>query len=250
MDTMHPSLDSAARQRILDAMLGLQSHRRRALAALEADDAGEDTEVVATGDSRVLSIWMMRASHSWRHLLSTRPATTTVQLCRSLPNNSDRLGHGMTMTSVFDEAGTDPGARRLLTAAGGDYRFAYAPMQMRLVDQREVYLHGPSRGGSDSVLRLRSPDAVRAAWAYWYAVLSTATRCRGRTDGEPGLTPRQRTVLELLRYDLTDQRIAERLAVSVRTVRADIATAMTVLQVRSRFAAGHAYAERSAQRSD
>lgn len=56
----------------------------------------------------------MSQSHSWRHLLSTRPITRHADLARSMPNNRRVRADGLDMVSVFDEDGTDAVARRIL----------------------------------------------------------------------------------------------------------------------------------------
>ncbi len=55
---------------------------------------------------------------------------------------------------------------------------------------------------------------------------------------QPDHRPRSETVLQLLADGLTDDAIARRIGVSVRTVRADVATLMANLDARSRFQAG------------
>ncbi|SHH43367.1 regulatory protein, luxR family [Jatrophihabitans endophyticus] len=232
-------VSSVAQQHVLDATVELLAVRRGALAELERGTESDDVHLV-TGSAR-LNAWMMGTARGWRHLLSTRPFTSADHLALSLPNNRLCVGRGLEMVSVFDHRGTDAAARTMLAAEGAPYLYSQAPIQMRLVDQREVYLHGPTRNGEESILRLRGRPAVDAARVYWDAVRSRARPCRGK-PAEPELTERQRLVLDLLRHDLADERIAARLDLSVRTVRATIAAAMVALDVRSRFSAGYAYA--------
>lgn len=56
--------------------------------------------------------------------------------------------------------------------------------------------------------------------------------------GTSTLQPRSEIVLKLLAEGLTDEAVARRIGVSVRTVRNDIASAMAALNARSRFQAG------------
>ncbi|WP_020496672.1 LuxR C-terminal-related transcriptional regulator [Sciscionella marina] len=65
-------------------------------------------------------------------------------------------------------------------------------------------------------------------------------RTRGAvpTAGMDGGTDRLESVLSLLSDGLTDDAVARRLGVSVRTVRNDVASTMKVLESRSRFQAG------------
>ncbi len=61
-----------------------------------------------------------------------------------------------------------------------------------------------------------------------------------RSDAHPSDAPQSRNevVLRLLAKGLTDDAVARRIGVSVRTVRNDVASAMSVLEARSRFQAG------------
>ncbi|WP_083701930.1 helix-turn-helix transcriptional regulator [Tersicoccus sp. Bi-70] len=232
-------LSNIARQRVLDAALGVQESRHRALATLDGAETGPGVHLVARGD---LSSWTLTASATWRHLLSTRSAATAEQLMRSLPNNRRRCAAGLTMISVFDHESTEQAARRLLEAEPpGAYFYAYAPVQIKIVDRRSVLLQGPTEAGMGSLLELTDDRAVSAAWSYWRALMATAVPCRGAAH-PPRLTDRQVQILELLRLDATDERIGRLLGLSVRTVRTDIGAAMAALGVRSRFAAGYAFA--------
>ncbi|MEH0111337.1 helix-turn-helix transcriptional regulator [Tersicoccus sp. MR15.9] len=232
-------LSNIARQRVLDAALGVQECRHRALSALDGEDTAPGVRLVARGD---LTSWTLAASSTWRHLLSTRSAATSEQLLRSLPNNRRRCAAGLTMISVFDHESTDAAARRLLEAEPpGAYFYAYAPVQIKIVDRRSVLLQGPTEAGTGSLLEIADDRTVTAAWSYWRALMATAVPCRGVAD-PPRLTDRQVQILELLRLDATDDRISRLLGLSVRTVRTDIGAAMAALGVRSRFAAGFAFA--------
>jgi DNA-binding CsgD family transcriptional regulator len=186
---------------------------------------------------------MMRESKEWRHLLSTRPRTSGAQLSASIVNNRTLVDAGLTMESLFDFEGTDSAARALLESEeSGSYFYGYAPVQMRLVDHREVLLHGPPTPSGDSILSLTDDSALAAARAYWRAVTESAVPCRIATPPAGALTARQRQVLELLRQDLNDERIAAAIGVSVRTVRYEVAAVIEIFGVRTRFAAGYAYA--------
>lgn len=234
-------LPNARRQPVLDAVIELQGRRRAAVAALEAGRPCPGARIAAAGGD--LSSWMMREAKSWRHLLSTRPRTTGAQLSQSIVNNRALIDAGLTMESLFDIEGTDTAARALLESEDrGSYFYGYAPVQMRLVDHREVLLHGPTGADGDSILGLSDAGALAAARAYWRAVMDSAVPCRVVTPPEGALSPRQRQVLELLRQELSDERIAAAIGVSVRTVRYEVAAVIEAFGVRTRFAAGYAYA--------
>jgi DNA-binding CsgD family transcriptional regulator len=149
------------------------------------------------------------------------------------------------MVSIFDRDGTTPAAQRMLeNERGGIYYLSYVPVQMRVVDHREVYLQGPEIDGEGSVMCLTSARVLDAALRYWQAVLRLAEPCRPRADRVPDLSSRQRQIMELLRQGMADARVAQVLGVSTRTVRYEIAAVMDELGARSRFAAGLLYAEK------
>lgn len=209
-------IDHVTRQQVLDA-LGLQWCRRDALAALSAGETA-DAEVVASGD---VAGWSMRQAPSWKHLLSTRTSATGTALARSLPVNRKACGvNGLSMVSVFDLDSTEPAARSLLEHESLPYYYAFAPLQIKIVDQRQ---------------------ALAAARRYWDAVGATAIPCR-RPAAPTRLTDRQYEIFDLMLLGRTDESIARILGISVRTVRGDIGAAEQTLGVNSRLAAGFAYA--------
>lgn len=242
-------LDHLERQHVLDAATELQVCRRAALAALSSAGSSPHgrvtgAEVVAVGD---VAGWTIRHAPSWRHLLSTRYAATGAALGRSLPTNRELGRDGVQMVSVFDYETADRAARTLLEAdESGVYLYAFAPLQMKIVDRTQVLIQGPAVDGRQSLLRLTAPAALHTAWAYWNAVLRTARPCHAEDDevvahGD-ALTPRQWLALDLLRQGLSDERVAAALGVSVRTVRSEVRAASTALHADSRFAAGFAFA--------
>lgn len=226
-------IPEAARQDVLDAAALLQV-RRSEVAAMAARGEVPGVDVVGSSPDEV-NRWMRRVSVGWRELLSVRPAATTTQLRVSLPHNRALLKAGLRMTSIFDADGLELDARLLLAnETAGDYRFSVAPVQMKIVDRRQVLLQGPGL----SVLAVSSGPCLEAAWRYWQAAFATSFPALEGVGTLGELTPRQRQVVALLMNGLADEAIAETLGVSVRTVRGDVAALLDMLGVRSRFAAG------------
>ena len=232
-------IDHVARQQVLDASFDLQWCRREALQSL-ADGRPEHVEVVASGD---VAAWTMDQSSRWRELLSTRTGATGPALTRSLPVNRKACeDNGLDMVSVFDTDSTEAEARGMLEhEPSAAYYFAFAPLQIKIVDQRQVLIQGPVELPEQTLVSLTSPRALAAARRYWKAVGATATPCR-RPDSAPALSDRQWDIFELMLAGRTDEAIARTLGVSVRTVRGDVGAAEATLGVRSRFAAGFAFA--------
>ncbi|GAB3765760.1 hypothetical protein GCM10027600_14780 [Nocardioides ginsengisegetis] len=230
-------IDEAARQAVLDAAALLQVRRSQVAAALSR---GEDVEaqVMARGIDGT-NDWMMRAAYDWRELCSVRPAATVAQLRVSLPNNRALLERGLRMVSLFDYDRLDRGARLLLAGEGSEcYRFAFATVQMKIVDRRTVLLQGPFVDGEPTVMAVQSPACLAAARGYWEAVVASSFSTSEEPGQVDGLTPRQQQIVAMLATDARDEVVAATLGVSVRTVRSDIAALMEALGVRSRFSAG------------
>lgn len=236
-----------AGQAVIDAGLALLGCRRATLDVIAGGGAPEGAELIETGNDA--SRFTMQRSRDWQHLLSTRPMTSYASLARSIENNRRRIAEGLTMISVFDRDGTDDGARRLLVDEPdptGAYYIGLAPVQMRLIDHEQVYVHGTSP--ERPILSMWFPGAVRAAQHYFAAVLEFAEPCLPGSVAplqEPRLSPRQEMVLALLAQGMTDETIAASLAVSVRTVRTEVARAMRFYEVDSRFALGFAHGKQA-----
>jgi DNA-binding CsgD family transcriptional regulator len=233
----------AQTQRVLAAVAPLQVHRNR-LAVAVGRGATPHTRIAAQGSLEV-NRWLLRFVSECRELLSVRPWIRIEELRVSLPRNRSLVEHGTRMTSVYDYRGAAPQARLLLSAEhSADYRFAYAPMQMKIFDRRQVLLDGPAVDDEPSVMLTSEPTCVAAALGYWRAVLESSFRCAEAPERVPDLTDRQRQVIALLSADVSDEQIASALGFSVRTVRAEIARVMTLLGVRSRFSLGQAVNDR------
>lgn len=223
-------------QEVLDAAALLQLRRSNLLARLEKPPWPDWVRVVGQGPT--LNEQMMRESHEWKHVLSVRQVTTAKDLRVSLPNNRRTLAAGLKMTSLFDWSATTPAARALLAGEpSGVYFFTRAPMQVKILNLREVLLQGPASLHQPCVVAVAEPAAFEAAMRYWHALLKHA-RPAWVGEGEEGFSARQQHILEMMRQDLTDQAIADVLGVSLRTVRYEVAAVLAGLGVRSRFAAG------------
>ncbi|MDH2414611.1 helix-turn-helix transcriptional regulator [Nocardioides sp. CER19] len=229
---------------VLDALATLQA-RRSALAASVIWGDTDDTRVIARGPVEI-NRWLFALASERHDLLSVRPFGRVDELRVSLPANRRSVEAGNQMTSVFDYRATTPTARLLLGAepAPPTYLFAYAPLQMKIIDEEQVLLEGPTIDGGPTVMLTSDQACLTAALAYWRAVLDTSFPCSEAPECIPELTDRQRQVMALMSADLSDEQIAEAVGVSVRTVRSDIARVMAELGAGSRFSLGRAIQDR------
>lgn len=127
-----------------------------------------------------------------------------------------------------------------LAEAGGEVRtIATLPLHMLIVDRRLALV--PMNTESDEAVAVMiSVDGVLAALlALFNAVWKTAVPLGSpRRRDSAGLSGQEKSVLTLLAGGLTDEVIARRLGVSVRTARRVASDLLARLDARSRFQAG------------
>lgn len=227
-------IPESSRQAVLDAAANLQVHRSKLAARLAVGDC-PDATVLASGVR--INEWILEQADQWSELLSVRTRAVVADLRASTPNSRRLVENGLTMVSLYDHDGLDPAARAFL--ANDTYRtclLGVAPVQMKIVDRRLVILAGPEVDGRPSIMGVTSRTVLEAALRYWRAAVASAIPTTP-ASGAVTLTARQQQVVTLLAADFGDEAIAEALAVSVRTVRSDVAAVLTSLGVRTRFAA-------------
>ncbi|GGS36276.1 LuxR C-terminal-related transcriptional regulator [Actinokineospora fastidiosa] len=151
------------------------------------------------------------------------------------------LRRGATLRAVWSSAILEePGAAEhaaWLAARWSAPRVVDAvPMRATVVDGITAVLHD-EQGHAGVIRGARALDSLsRAAERLWArGVEVTAARTKPET---PPADARNELVLRLLADGLTDDAIARRIGVSVRTVRNDVAGTMAKLKARSRFQAG------------
>ncbi|WP_419706675.1 helix-turn-helix transcriptional regulator [Promicromonospora sp. NFX87] len=225
------------RLRVLDQLTRLQTERLRVSRAVER---GQRVAARILGRGTIaINRNMALEVPSWRTLESIRSSGTVGQLAVSLPNNTIVMENGLRMTSIWHFDGLDPEVRLILSAEDpAAYFFGYAPVQMKIVDNAEVFLDGPTIRGEPTVIAVRDTACLDAARGYWEAVRSTMYPCAAEAPAVDGLSERQRRVVTLMLTCPSDEQIAQRLGVSVRTVRTEVAAVLDLLDAPTRFVAG------------
>jgi DNA-binding CsgD family transcriptional regulator len=177
-------------------------------------------------------------------------AQSQASLEASKPLDEDALRRGVSMRTVYLESARNDAATlayaRWLAELGGEVRTAAVlPLRMLIVD-RELALVPVSASDSRSgAILMRTSGIIHGLCALFDSVWRSAVPLysRGRPRDLRGLTNQERAILNLLGQGHTDEVIARRLAVSVRTCRRIIADLMERLGAHSRFQAGaHAQA--------
>lgn len=235
-------LVGADRYRPLNASIPLMLERRRAVGMIDPRGRSLSPEV------RLLAIGHERFSAAIEALLTT--SRDVVSVCRGasrdvLVETRDRnrriVEGGTRMRSWYDIDRSDPEtAGLLLSQPWLTGHWTVAPVETKILDNRAVLLEGPRIEGRRSVLLTTHHRAVAAALGYWQAVQAEAVPLElAESDNPLGrLSDRQRETAAMLADGLSDEQIAQRLEVSIRTVRYDVAKLGRLLQASSRFGIG------------
>jgi DNA-binding CsgD family transcriptional regulator len=131
-------------------------------------------------------------------------------------------------------------------AAGAEVRTAPIPPLALVICDGQVALIPAAPERSPAALRIDEVALVAILCAVFENSWDTATPLGApiSADERTGLNPGEQALLRLMAAGLTDEAAANRLGVSLRTVRRQIQTLMTRLQATSRFQAGHNAAQR------
>jgi len=162
----------------------------------------------------------------------------------SKPVDSATLGRGLRMRSIFLESIRRDSASmaylRWLTAQGAEVRTqATLPNRMIIYDRRIAVLPIDPDKSSVGALVMRGAGVVTALCELFEQMWSAALPLdHGRPLEAPELSPQEQAVLRLLAQGCTDEVIARRLGISVRTSRRITASLLVRLDARSRFQAG------------
>jgi DNA-binding CsgD family transcriptional regulator len=186
------------------------------------------------------------ASEAVAEVLSFAPGgpqpAAVMEASRALDRQS--LERGVRMRTVFlDSVRNDQATvqyAQWLNELGGTVRTVPAlPLRMIIADGTTAVVPLDPGDSDQGAVLLRSPGVIAALRALFEQVWEHAKPLgeEVQRDGY-GLTGQERQLLRLLSEGLTDERAAQRLGVSLRTIRRMMAALMTRLDSRSRFQAG------------
>jgi DNA-binding CsgD family transcriptional regulator/predicted ArsR family transcriptional regulator len=154
------------------------------------------------------------------------------------------LERGVQFRNIYQESfRNDPGTLQhvgWMSSLGGQTRTVPSlPMRMIIVDREAAVLPLDPLDSSKGAMEMRNPGLVATMVVLFEQFWEAATPW---TEPPPqdkfGLTRREREILTMLAIGHTDDWIARRLGLSLRTVRRVIADLMGRLDARSRFEAG------------
>jgi len=223
---------------------------RSAIQTLIAEDHARATESIAAvrleGLDAVRVRLMELADQAQQECCSFSPggAHPPDAMAASRPLNLSALERGLTMRCVYQESyRNDPSTvayAQWLVEHGGQVRAVpVVPMQMVVVDKSVALLPVSPADPSRGAIEVRNPGMLAAICALFEQVWSAATPLGAQPQRDDrGLSPQEGEILRLLSTGHTDESVARRLNLSVRTVRRAIAELHDRLSASSRFQAG------------
>jgi DNA-binding CsgD family transcriptional regulator len=177
-------------------------------------------------------------------------AQSAQALQASKPLDEQLLGRAVNIRTIYlDSVRNDPPTvsyARWLTALGGQVRTVpVLPLRLIVVDRSVAVVPLDPNVTSAGITLLRSPGAVAAMHALFEQVWENATPLGvAQPRVRQNLTRQDAALLRLLSQGDTDEVVARKLGVSVRTVRRMASELMAELGARSRFQAGVRASER------
>jgi DNA-binding CsgD family transcriptional regulator len=177
-------------------------------------------------------------------VFATGGAQPPESLAAARPLDADVLARGVQVRNLYlDAARNDPPTAeyaRWLVAQGGQVRTTpHLPLRMVIYDRRYAVLPIDPEAADAGAVVLGSSGVVAALQTFFEQTWRRATPLAEEpSPDENGLSERERVLLTLLAEGHTDETVANKLGISVRTGRRITAELLKRLGARSRFQAG------------
>jgi DNA-binding NarL/FixJ family response regulator len=175
------------------------------------------------------------------------PLPPSEVLANSLAEDSAMIARGVRVRSIYGQSiNSSPRQRKYfsdLVDVGVEVRLAsHVPFDLLIADTHTALFPANPEDLAGPAVIVRGPALVRSYLALyedcWLRSVPHVERSVAEPDTEGELTEQHRTTMRLLANGLTDERIARKLGVSLRTVSRLVSEIMRYLQADSRFQAG------------
>ncbi|MER5430518.1 helix-turn-helix domain-containing protein [Streptomyces sp. NPDC002588] len=241
------------REAELDEQRARLTQERAALAALASDYAALAATRADSGVERLegvdaVRVRLMELAHQAAVEVRTfvpGGALSAAALEAGRPLDAQNLARGVRMRTVYlDSVRNDPATVEYATwlaSLGGETRTVPAlPMRMILSDHSAAVIPIDADDSRQGALLIRYPGMVRALEELFDTVWESAVPLGAAPQSTPEDAPtdRETALLKMLAAGLTDEGIARKMGVSLRTVRRNTADLQRRLGVQSRFQAG------------
>ena len=227
-----------ARRREMAALTPAYVEARKRLAADSSVEVVEDQDKV----QRVLIEYGRSATD---RVLIARPgqgANADIHE-ESVQKDLDLLRSGVRRQTLYHSSTRDHVPTRkaveTITAAGGQFRtLPYMPLRTLIFDEKVAVVARQLHPGDVAGLVIRDPNLIRVFGLLFDFAWGLAEPFLSESPGRDELTSTQRSVLTALAAGYSDEAIARRVGISVRTCRRHIAWMLEELGAESRFQAG------------
>lgn len=227
-----------ARRRELAGLIPAYTEARRQVNAAVSVEVLEDPEQVM----RVLIEYGRSASE---RVLIARPGqgATADTHEESVQKDLDLLHQGVKRQTLYHSGIRDHMPTRraveVISAAGGEFRtLPHIPLRTLIFDDKVAVIPRQQHPNDRAGLVIRDPNLIRTLVLMFEFAWDLAEPFRFDEPSSAGLTSTQRSVLRALAAGHSDEVVARRLGISVRTCRRHIAKMLEELGAESRFQAG------------
>lgn len=181
---------------------------------------------------------------SWMH---PGPLPSSDVLASSLVADAELIARGVKVRAIYGQSiNSAPRQRKYLsdlTAAGVEVRLAaQVPFDLLMADTHSALVLANPEEPSGPAIVIRGPSLVRSYVAMyedcWLRSIPYGANTTPALESGSELTEQHLTTMRLLANGLTDERIARKLGVSLRTVSRLVSEIMRYLEADSRFQAG------------
>jgi DNA-binding NarL/FixJ family response regulator len=168
-------------------------------------------------------------------------------LATALAEDAALVARGVRVRAIYGQSiNSAPRQRKYLSdlvATGVEVRLVpQVPFDLLIADSHSALVLANPEDTAGPAVIVRGPALVRSYVALyedcWLRSVPFSAKAAGSFDAGSELTEQHRTTLRLLANGLTDERIARKLGVSLRTVSRLVSEIMRYLQADSRFQAG------------
>ncbi|MFC4032453.1 LuxR C-terminal-related transcriptional regulator [Streptomyces polygonati] len=175
------------------------------------------------------------------------PLPTSEVLAHSIRADEELVERGIKVRAIYSQSvDSAPRQRKYLaqlSATGVEVRLApQVPFDLLIGDAHTAFLTANPENPSEAAIVVRGAALLRSYIALyedcWLRSVPYSAQAVGTFDPDGELTEQHRTTMRLLANGLTDERIARKLGVSLRTVSRLVSEVMRYLQADSRFQAG------------
>ncbi|MFI6345093.1 LuxR C-terminal-related transcriptional regulator [Streptomyces sp. NPDC050560] len=242
--------DGIARERRREVEVAALFEPLMALEAQSASSAAQSAITVLRDHDRINAALWRAAAHASREILTVQPGgrRDPAGLSEALPHEQEVLDRGASMRTLYQHTS------RYSSAVLAHYEQLRGDVQVRtlheVTDRLIVFDRSvafiPANSDRTAALELRHPGLVQFLVTTFDRLWHMATPMWPRPVEQPsvnGVTTRQRAIARLLIDGLTDEKIAARLGMNVRTVRVHIAKLATTLGSENRAQLGYLIGE-------